>query len=248
VKGKGLPVKQDAYGRAMLDHFEGRLGAVAIIERDDGYIDVDFGMAHYFDPFPKWSRSVRRAMRLVRGRTLDVGAGAGRIALHLQERGHDVVAIDNSPQAIRVCRKRGVKDARIAPFTSIDRKLGTFDSVVMMGNNFGLFGSRDRARWMLRRLKRLTSENARIIGQTLDPYKTDDPMHAAYHRRNRRRGRMSGQIKIRVRYMSVVTPWLDYLFVSVKELREIVDGTGWSLSQTITEDGEPQYIAVLEKL
>jgi SAM-dependent methyltransferase len=246
--GKGLPLSKDAYGRAMLDYHGGRRGFATIIERGDGHVDVDFGIEHYFEPPAKWGKSVREAMRLVRGRTLDVGAGAGRIALYLQERGHDVVAIDNSPRAIKTCRARGVNDARVLPFAKIDKRLGKFDSIVMMGNNFGLFGSFKGAQRMLRRLKSLTNDGAQIVAQTLDPYQTKEEIHLAYHRRNKRAGRMAGQIKLRVRYKTLVSPWLDYLFVSVKELREVVDGTGWGVERIIPEPNSPIYIAVLEKL
>ena len=47
----------------------------------------------------------------------------------------------------------------------------------MMGNNFGLFANPRRAKWMLRRLKKLTSQNARIVAESLDVYGTDKPEH-----------------------------------------------------------------------
>ncbi len=51
----------------------------------------------------------------------------------------------------------------------------SFDTVLMMGNNFGLFANPRRAKWMLRRLKRLTGPNARIVAESLDIYGTDKP-------------------------------------------------------------------------
>ena len=217
-----------------------------MIERDDGLVDADFGMEHYFGD--RWTAADREALRFVNGRTLDVGAGAGRVALHLQERGSDVVAIDISPGAVKVCRSRGVHDARVMPFTAVDRHLGTFDSLAMWGNNFGLFGTAGRARWMLRRLKNLTSRNARIVAQTLDVYRTTVPEHLAYHRFNRRRGRLSGELRIRVRYKKYATPWFDYMMVSPAELTKIVDGTGWFLERIIAVADSPIYFAVIEKV
>ena len=67
---------------------------------------------------------------------------AGRVSLYLQRKGLTVTAIDNSPLAIRVCRTRGVKDVRVLAIEQIGRLAGApFDTVVMLGNNFGLFGA-----------------------------------------------------------------------------------------------------------
>src|SRR5947207_11823097 len=162
-----------------------------IVERDDGFIIASrFGPEIYLSRYRKWPSRLRRALRLARGRVLDVGAGAGRVALHLQEKGLDVVAIDSSPGAIKVCRKRGVKDARVLRIEDVDESLGLFDTVVMFGNNLGLLTSRAKGRRLLRRLQRVTTDRARILGEILDPYTTKDPVHLAYHERNRKRGRM----------------------------------------------------------
>jgi hypothetical protein len=43
-----------------------------------------------------------------------------------------------------------------------------------------------------------------------------------------------------------MTPWLDYLFVSAAEMRDILDGTGWKIDR-ILPSGGPVYIAVIAK-
>ena len=217
-----------------------------IVERDDGFVDRSSGPSVYFDPFRRWPANQRRAMRFVRGRVLDVGAGAGRVALHLQGRDLDVVAIDSSPRAIEVCRRRGVRDARLVPIEEVDEKLGRFETIVMMGNNFGLFGGRTKAKRLLRRFHALTTDRGRIVAESRDPYATDDPDHLAYQERNRRRGRMSGQLRLRVRYRHACSPWFDYLIVSPDELRDLLAGTGWHLTRTF--DGPAGvYSAIIEK-
>jgi ubiquinone/menaquinone biosynthesis C-methylase UbiE len=40
------------------------------------------------------------------GRVLDVGAGTGRVALHLARAGHEVTALDRDPQLLRVLEQR----------------------------------------------------------------------------------------------------------------------------------------------
>ena len=217
-----------------------------IVERDDGYIDSHVGVAYYFSTYDEWSEHERTALSHCHGRVVDVGCGAGRISLHLQEHGYSVVGIDNSPGAIEVCRARGVKELLNIPFSQIDDRVGEVDTFVLFGNNFGLFGSARRARWMLRRLKSLSSSDALILAQTTDPYHTENEDHLAYHERNRKRGRLGGQLRIRVRYRRVIGPWMDYLLASKEELEDIVTGTGWVVQRYI-DSGSAAYFAVLEK-
>ena len=239
-------MRPDGYGELLLAHLEGEGRTREIVERDDGYIEATAGPQLYFEPFRRWPAHQRRAVRFMRGRVLDVGAGAGRVALELQDRGHEVVAVDVSPGAVEVCRRRGVRDARVVAFEDVDASIGPIDTVVMFGNNFGLFGGAAKARRMLRRLHRLTTPQGRIVAETRHTFSTDNPDHVDYHERNRKRGRMPGQLRLRVRFRLAATPWFDYLIVSPDELRELVAGSGWEVSRLI--EGEAGiYVAVLDK-
>lgn len=235
----------DAFGQELLDHLRGH-ASCEIVERDDGYIDGSWRTEIYFSEYRSWSPVEKKALRCARGRVLDIGSGAGRHVLYLQKKGFRVLATDTSPLAIKVCRLRGVKEAKIVPIDRLGPQLGRFETITMMGNNFGLFGSRPRARKLLKRFHQFTSPDARIIGECLDPYDTKNPRHLAYHRFNRGRGRMSGQLKIRVRYGNLATRWFDYLFVSRREMREILQGTGWHVARFIEPKGA-NYAAVIEK-
>lgn len=66
------------------------------------------------------------------------------------------------------------------------------------------------------------------------------------HEENRRRGRMAGQVRIRVGYKGYRTRWFDLLLVSQDEMQEIIAGTGWHVTKRF-ESGGPTYITVLEK-
>ena len=156
------------------------------------------------------------------------------------------MGIDVSTLAVKVCKLRGVEAARVMSVTQADSRLGAFETIVMMGGNLGLLASRERARWLLRRFRRLTTERGRIIASSIDPLQTNDPDHLRYHRRNRLRGRMPGQIRMRVRYRTLATPWFDYLIMSPGELEGVVKGTGWRVASILGDDG-PQYVGVLEK-
>ena len=178
------------------------------------------------------------------GRVLDIGSGAGRHALYLQGAGSQVVALDISPLAAEVCRRRGVRQVMVGTVSDLQgRDASSFDSFLLLGNNLGLLGGAYRARSLLGTLAELAAPGAVIIGQGMDPYKTDNPLHLGYHERNRALGRMPGQIRMRVRHEDMATPWFDYLVTSGEELEALLNGSGWRLEHSETDGAS--YVALL---
>ena len=245
---KRVDRRNDAFGLEIVSFFEGGR-PFEIVERDDGYIDAANSTRQYFAEFKHWPDRQKRGMKYVRGKhVLDVGCGAGRVSLYLQSRGYRVTAIDNSPLAVRTCIKRGVTDARVLAFEDIGRLRGSrFDTVVMFGNNFGLFGNPTKAKRLLKQLHGMTTDGAVLIAETIDPYRTTNPFHRQYLRRNRQRGRMPGQIRIRIRFQRVAGAWFDYLFVSLDEMKDVLNGSGWNVTHVI-EENHPAYVVVIDKI
>jgi len=241
---KKLKVEEDAFGQALWTAYKGA-DVFEILERDDGLVAVIKTLG-YFSEYEGWSEIEQRAIQFVKGRVLDVGCGAGRHSLYLQEKGFDVLGIDISPLAIKICRLRGLKKARVKSIEDVNFKRGSVDTIIMMGNNFGLFGDVKKARRLLRRFYRMTSEDALIIASSRDPYETNDDAHLQYHRLNPERGRMSGQVKIRVRYEKYIGKWFDYLMVSREEMEQILLGTGWEIKEFLNSEG-PHYMAIIMK-
>jgi SAM-dependent methyltransferase len=243
---KRLKPEEDTFGHEMWAFYKGK-EAYEIVERDDGFFNASpKGPALYFSEYEDWDLIEKKAMELVKGRVLDIGCGAGRHSLYLQKKGFKVLGIDSSPLAIKICRLRGLKRAIVMPIEALNFKPSSFDTVIMLGSNFGLFGGFQKARRVLRKLHRMTSEKGLIIATTRDTYKTDNPDHLAYHKFNKKRGRMAGQLRLRIRFRKCVGRWFDYLIVSKKEMQEILEGTGWQIREFIDSD-DSAYAAVMEK-
>jgi 2-polyprenyl-3-methyl-5-hydroxy-6-metoxy-1,4-benzoquinol methylase len=241
-----LTDKQDAFGHLLIDYQNGEQ-SVEIVEREDGYIDISrLGPLTYFAEYTEWAEHQKLATEYATGRVLDIGCGAGRHSLYLQKQGHDVLGTDISPLAVQLCKQRGIKNVSLVPITQLNSKLGVFNTILMMGHNFGLVGSYKRAQWLLKRFASMTTEDGKIVAETMDPYQTENPAHLAYHQYNRDRGRMSGQLRLRIRYKQYATPWFDYLFVSKSELEDILVGTGWTIERYIDPD-KPTYVAIMKK-
>ena len=146
----------------------------------------------------------------------------------------------------QLCRRGGLRKAKILPFDQVNKfPEDSFDTIVLMGNNFGLFGGFEKAK-KLHKLHRITSANATIIATTIDPYKTDNPIHLRYHKLNHRRGRMLGQLRIRIRHGDVIGPWFDYLLAPKDEVKKLIAGTGWKIKRFIEPKG-PGYAVAIEK-
>jgi SAM-dependent methyltransferase len=242
---KKLRSEEDAFGHALLAVHKGE-EVNETIERDDGFFD-SMSTRGYFSDYETWSPIEQKAMQFVEGRILDIGCGAGRHSLYLQRKGFDALGIDVSPLALKVCRERGLKKLKLMSIERLDFKPKSFDTILMMGNNFGLFGNRNKAKRLLRKFYKMTSEDALIVASSRDPYKTDNPAHLQYHRMNKRKGRMSGQVKIRIRYEKYKGRWFDYLMVSKEEMTQILSNTGWKTREFL-DTGDPYYIAILEKI
>lgn len=242
-----MKTNQDAYGKQLLAQFFSHKPTVEIIERDDHFVDTGSDAGLYFREYKQWSALERRAIGFARGRILDVGCGAGRHSLYLQHRGLSVTGIDVSPGAVKVCKLRGLKKALVRPIAEVDKfKPDSFDTILMLGNNFGLFGSARGAKLLLKKLSRITTPDAKIIAGTRNPYKTSDPNHLQYHRLNQKRGRMSGQIRMRVRFEKTVGAWFDYLFVSPEEMEDVLSNTDWQVQKYFAPK-EANYFVVIQK-
>lgn len=216
-------------------------------ERDDGFEGREF-VQIYFTSYAEFPTIEKQALKFARGRVLDIGCGAGRHSLYLQRRGLRVTAIDVSPPIVQLAQTRGVRDARVA---DISRKLPfanhSFDTVLLFGNNLGIVGSLPRFRKMLRELDRVTSPSARIIATTRQP-STTNPIHCSYLRKNIKRERYCGQIRLRLRFGGKRGAWFDLLLLAPTDLMRLALEEGWGLKQVFTEiNFEKGYSVVLEK-
>lgn len=238
------PKIDDALGFALLDYVEhGSEARSHFVERDDGLLEaIDTGIMVAQDSV--WSLAEASVEERAGRRVLDIGAGGGRHAVPLQESGRQVVALDVSPGAVEVCRRRGVRETFTGTvFDLAETSPEPYDTFLLCGNNYGLLESPEHGARFLGTLRDLAAPGAEVIGTCVDPFTSEDPLHLGYHESNRSRGRHPGQIRLRVRWTDIATPWFDFLFIPIEELERLAESAGWKL--VTYEPKYRPYLAIL---
>jgi len=96
-------------------------------------------------------------------RVIDLGAGGGRVAGPLARAGHDVLAIDADPEAVRSCEQQGAR-ARAAdlrnPSADLSHPAGPADAILCLGHTFNLLADPDATLMLMRRLPDLCAPAA----------------------------------------------------------------------------------------
>jgi SAM-dependent methyltransferase len=240
----------NAFGASLLAYWHGKLKVNHIIERDDGY-EEEILVEYLFKEYQDWPKEEIKSLDHIPpgSNVLDVGCGVGRIAIHLQEVGNMVVGLDNCPEAIQIAKNRGLRLTHLENVCCLKNPpiFDSFDTVLMMGNNFGLCGDISNTEELLRLLNSFLSPNGLLIFSCRDPLNTDKPAHLAYHKQNRSKGKPPGLVRIRIRYQDIVDDWWNLLFVEASTAENMIKNTGYQKEAIYQSDTSPTYYFVARK-
>jgi len=238
--------KQDAFGKALLDYLEGREVKQLILEADDGSSMPAMEPAWFFQTSDEWYPWEKNALDFLRGPILDLGCGAGRASLYLQEKRLDVTGLDASPNAVAICRRRGIRDVRLEDLRNPpeDKR---WQGILMLCGNLGLAGGWNETRLLFSQLASISTEDAVLIGNTVDPTITDDPDEIKYQRKQVEAGRYVGQVRLRLRYGEVISPWWEQSNFAIRDLPHLVEGTGWSIHEHHVNDVD-HYVILRKRI
>jgi SAM-dependent methyltransferase len=232
------------YGAALVAFSEGDAGAVLFINRNDGRRDP-LPVRYFFREPAEFTGIETAALRLCRGRVLDIGAGAGIHTLPLQHRGLRVTALDISPLAAGVMARRGVHDARVADI--FEFRGHRFDTLLLLGHGIGMAETLSGLDRLLGRARALLCRDGQLLLHSFDVRRTRDPGHLAYQEANRRAGRYIGEIRMQLEFRGGSGPFCGWLHVDPEMLERRAQQSGWRCEIVIgEEDGD--YLARLAPL
>ena len=237
------PKAMEPFGRALLAYANGDSSSDLLIRRDDGTETV-VPVSHFFREEPGFTEMEREAIGLCRGGVLDIGAGAGSHSAVLQRKGHIVTALDISPEAVVVARRRGVADVVCADILSFER--GPFDTLLMLGHGIGMSETIRGLNRFLIHAYSLSGAHGQLLLDSLDVRATDDPANLAYHKANQNAGRYIGEVRLQFEFQGQKGPFCGWLHVDAKTLREHSESAGWQC-EVVHQGASGDYLARLTK-
>ena len=156
---------KDLFGQAILDFQTNNSPEDLQTETSISEAD-EMPVAYLFRVFDQMPLLEQTALELAKGKTLDVGCGAGSHSLYLQDKGLEVTAIDISAKAIAACQLRGLKHARVQHVLAIQNE--TFDTILLLMNGTGIFRTLEELPTYLQKLQSLLNPNGQILIDSSD--------------------------------------------------------------------------------
>ncbi|MBC5838573.1 class I SAM-dependent methyltransferase [Flavobacterium muglaense] len=232
---------KDLFGKAILDYQtnnqpEDLLTETSISEEDE------MSVSYLFRTHQEMPLIEQKALALAKGKILDIGCGAGSHSLHLQNNQQlEVTSIDISPAAIEACQLRGLKDARVQNFMTLDTE--KFDTILLLMNGTGICGKLQKLPEFLSKLKSLLNPGGQILIDSSDIiYMFDEdedggkwiPTENEYY----------GEIIFNISYKGQKEEPLDWLYLDYNTLQNAAFANGLK-PELIIEGEHYDYLARL---
>ena len=156
----------DLFGKAILDFQTNNSPENLITETNISEADT-MEVAYLFRSYAAMPKLEKKALQLTKGSVLDVGCGAGSHSLYLQnDKNLKVTSIDISKNAIEACQLRGLKNAKVQNILDMENE--KFDTILLLMNGTGIFGTVAETSNYLQKLKSLLEPNGQILIDSSD--------------------------------------------------------------------------------
>lgn len=227
----------DILGQAIEDYYHKNKQHKLWVHDEHGP-NLEMPVKTYFRTEKTMPELEKLALSLCKGKVLDIGAGAGSHALALQKKGFDVTALEISPKACEVIKKRGVE--KVVQQDIFKYQSEKFDTLLLMMNGIGLSATPSGLRRFLKHAKTILNKDGQLVFDSSDVayfYEGDSfPMTHYY-----------GEIKCRYEYGKEFSDWLTWLYIDQNYLTTIAKKEGFS-TEILFEDAHDQYLARLKRV
>ncbi|MFK8282559.1 class I SAM-dependent methyltransferase [Capnocytophaga cynodegmi] len=229
---------KDLFGQAILDYQQGNYTEDIKTETTISEEDI-LPLPYLFRSFKEMPPLEQKALRLARGKVLEVGCGAGSHGLYLQnERNLEVHSIDISAKAVEACKLRGLKNVSVVNVMEFE---GKFDTILLLMNGAGMCGRLKQMGTFLAKIKSLLAPNGQILTDSSDIiYMFDEnedgtydvPLHFDYY----------GEVDYLVKYKNEKEEPFAWLYVDYNTLQNVAHSVGLEC-ELVAEGEHYDYLA-----
>lgn len=235
-----MDIKKDPMGRAIADYH--KIGTADRLRVFSPMFEEDeIPLQTLFRKYEEMPKIERKALDMAKGKTLDVGAGAGCHSLVFQERGIYVTAIDISPLCVEAMKKRGVKKVLEQDFFTLD---GQYDTILLLMNGIGIVGTLERLPEFFRRLDKILAPRGQVLCDSSDiSYVFEDkngmidiPTEMEYY----------GEHSFQMQYKDTIGESFEWLYIDADTLKEKAANNGYAV-EVVAEGEHYDYLARITK-
>jgi len=231
----------DPHEMAFADYMSGDEFATIIVNSNKTSPE-EVAVGYFFRSFDEMPELEQKALSLCNGRVLDVGAGAGSHALHLQEKGLEVVALEIKLGLVEVMKERGVKNVVYSDIYKFEDE--TFDTLLLMMNGIGFTADFKGLKEFLQHAHKLLNRGGKIILDSSDilyMYEEEDgsyliDLNEEYY----------GQLEYFFEYKGKKGEKFKWLFIDFQQLATFAEEAGFDC-EFVFEDEHYNYLASLTK-
>jgi cyclopropane fatty-acyl-phospholipid synthase-like methyltransferase len=233
--------EKDAMGKAIADFHKGRRDGKLIV-LSPMFEEDEIPVTTLFRAFKDMPKMEQKALKMARGKILDVGAGSGCHSLWLQDKGIDVTAIDISPYSIETMRERGVVNVREQDFFTLEEK---YDTILMLMNGIGIVGSLDKLPDFFKHIDKILADDGQLLCDSSDLcYLYDDKDGIAELMDS---DKYYGELEYTMCYDEIKGDSFPWLYIDANTLRNYAETHGFKME--IVRRGEHyDYLARITRI
>lgn len=233
--------EKDAMGKAIADFHKGRRDGKLIV-LSPMFDEDEIPVTTLFRAFKDMPKMEQKALKMAKGKTLDVGAGSGCHSLWLQDKGIDVTAIDISPYSIETMRERGIVNVREQDFFTLEEK---YDTILMLMNGIGIVGTLDKLPDFFKHIDKILEQDGQLLCDSSDLcYLYDDKDGIAELMGS---DKYYGELEYTMCYDEIKGDSFPWLYIDANTLRNYAEANGFKME--IVRRGEHyDYLARITRL
>lgn len=208
-------------GTAIADYYKtGKADKLRVFSPD--FEEDEMPVALLFRSFEDMPEIEQKALLMAKGKTLDVGAGAGCHSIALQKMGKDVTAIDISPLSVETMSARGVKKAFEQDFFALSEK---YDTIMMLMNGIGIVGTIENLPTFFHHIDNILSHNGQLLLDSSDiSYVFEDEDGIIYLPEG---DKYYGELEYQMQYKNIKGESFQWLYIDFETLQEIAQANGF---------------------